>query len=725
MEKIRTEETTQITNKAKTKLEQLLAENSRLKEILISSNNESEVNSSLKEWSTYELQKNKQAYMFYKNEVSGRKIYEKLTQKETAAIRILDYIDHSNIIYDDLNVKNKRIINNPFKILWLAAKYGTGGGKYFFFADMLELFRQFSGTEYPLPSKQQVENWMEKHPSGLDENIIIKRGKNKERIINIIIELIDSGKIKSRKYVFDHDMTHEKKKEKVNEWWNTKRFHIKFSARDPEMLNRMLNYSLDSETMTVLRDAEKKGIPFFVNPYYLSLLDTDKRKKSYADSAIRAYMLYSRNFVNEFGNIIAWEKEDIVEPGKPNAAGWILPTAHNIHRRYPEVAILIPESMGRACGGLCSSCQRMYDFQNGNLNFDFKSLIPNEKWPEKQKKLLNYFETDKELKDILITGGDAFMSSDKTLDELLNAVCEMAQRKRENNKLKSEKSAEIIRVRLGSRLPVYLPQRITPKLIKVLSDFRKKGSEAGIKQFIIQTHFESAMEITPEVKKAVRKIIKAGWIVTNQLVFTAAASRRGHTNKLRKVLNNIGVITYYTFSVKGYMENYHSFATNARAVQEQIEEKKIGRIPDKYIDFLKSNQLDAGNIVENINLIRDMENLPFLATDRNVLNLPGVGKSLTFRTVGITRRGRRILKFDHDTTRNHSPVIEQMDNIIIIESKPVGEYLRQLSHMGEDPDEYKTIWGYSIGETEPRFPAFEYPEKPDNSYEENRQPVLV
>jgi lysine 2,3-aminomutase len=68
-----------------------------------------------------------------------------------------------------------------------------------------------------------------------------------------------------------------------------------------------------------------------------------------------------------------------VKDGEPNAAGWILPEGHNIHRRYPEVAILIPDSMGRACGGLCSSCQRMYDFQSGHLNFNLEKLAPRKK----------------------------------------------------------------------------------------------------------------------------------------------------------------------------------------------------------------------------------------------------------------------------------------------------------------------------------------------------------
>lgn len=76
-------------------------------------------------------------------------------------------------------------------------------------------------------------------------------------------------------------------------------------------------------------------------------------------------------------------KEDAVEDGKPNAAGWLLPDGHNIHRRYPDVAILIPDSMGRACGGLCASCQRMYDFQSERLNFNFEELKPKESWDKR------------------------------------------------------------------------------------------------------------------------------------------------------------------------------------------------------------------------------------------------------------------------------------------------------------------------------------------------------
>ena len=218
------------------------------------------------------------------------------------------------------------------------------------------------------------------------------------------------------------------------------------------------------------------------------------------------------------------------------------------------------------------------------------------------------------------------------------------------------------------------------------------------------------MEVTPEVRDSIRHLISAGWTVTNQLVFTTAASRRGHTSKLRKVLNDVGVLTYYTFTVKGYMENNFNFCPNARAVQEQIEEKVLGFIPEEYYDEIKEFPVDAENMQENINALRQKANIPFLSTDRNVLNLPGVGKILTYRVIGITRYGRRTLEFDHDPTRVHSPIIHKMGKVIIIESKAISEYLSQLAELGENPGEYESIWGYSMGETEPRIPVYEYPE---------------
>ncbi len=696
--------------------QKLMRENPKLEEIMRSSRNETEALIGVRNWVLDSIDGRSNVLDYYKGKENGRAAFNRLEWKDYAAIRILDYIDNAGRQFEDLNLRGEIAVSNPIKLTWLAVNRGSGGAKPYFFEDMLQLFRQFRGVlERALPSRAQVKEWMERFPSGLDPRIIRLREENRERIIRILIKKMDEGQITHAGFEFEAGLSDEQKFEQMNLWWQDRHFHLKFAVRDPDLLNELLGNSLDPDTMKILYDARDAGIPFFVNPYYLSLLHV--RVPYFAiggDLGIRDYVLYSRQLVEEFGHVVAWEKEDQVRPGEPNAAGWILPTAHSLHRRYPDVAILIPETMGRACAGLCTSCQRMFDFQNGNLNFNLDKLAPKESWPALLQKLMDYWENDSQLRDILITGGDALMSTDKSLKRILDTVYDMAKRKRKANEARrdGEKYAELLRVRLGTRLPVYLPQRITPELVKILREFKERGAEIGIKQFLIQTHFESPMEITPDARDAVARLLSAGWTVTNQAVFTAPVSRRGHTAKLRRMLNSIGVLPYYTFSVKGYMENSSAFATNARAVQEQIEEKVFGRIPGEYYDWIKRFPEEAERMVENIDSLKESANLPFLASDRNVLNLPGVGKSLTYRVIGITRYGRRILEFDHDATRAHSPILEQMGKIVIIESKSIAEYLQQLESMGEEIAEYESIWGYSLGETEKRVPIYEYPPYP-------------
>jgi lysine 2,3-aminomutase len=695
-------------------LKQLLSENPAFDEILRNSKNETEVVVGVADWIEKTLKDRKDAFKFYHAKHPTRELFNNLKWRDYAIIRILDYIDHAGKEYPDLNLRGEIAVSNPMRLIWLAANKGTGGAKPGFFTDMIQLFRQLREDKRSLmPSREKVEEWMDNYPAGTDPRIVQLREENKQRIIRILINKLEKGELKSVKYSFEEGDSDARKLEKMERWWGMHKFHLHFAFRSPDLLNEMLDHSLDPDTMKILYEADKAGIPFFVNPYYLSLLHVRVPYFAVgADLAIRHYILYSKKLVKEFGNIVAWEKEDAVKPGEPNAAGWILPSHNNVHRRYPEVAILIPDSMGRACGGLCSSCQRMYDFQSGRLNFNLEKLIPGEKWPEKLKRLMKYYEEDAQLRDILITGGDAFMSSDKTIKNILDEIYAMAGRKRENNKSLPEgaKKAEIVRVRFGTRMPVYLPQRITPDLAKILSEFREKALKIGISQFIIQTHFISPMEVTPEANIAIQRLIAAGWIVTNQLVFTTGASRRGHSAKLRKVLNDVGILPYYTFTVKGYMENNFSFTPNARVVQEELEEKVYGQVPPDQYATIKDFSAEAKNSVENIDALRRYLNIPFLATDRNVLNLPGVGKSLTFRVIGITRYGRRILEFDHDETRIHSPIIHKMGKVIIIESKSIHEYLSQLEGIGELREDYDGLFGYSLGQTEQRMPLYEYPE---------------
>ena len=594
------------------------------------------------------------------------------------------------------------------------------------FIELFQLFKRLQGESVPLPSPQRIKSRNDRWDTGLDEEVREMRDENKERMLHLLIQKIENRKSKpSVRFHFEEGMSYEEKYQLVSKWWGDFRFHLSMAVKSPAELNRFLGNSLSSETMYLLNRARKKGMPFFATPYYLSLLNVTGY--GYNDEAIRSYILYSPRLVETYGNIRAWEKEDIVEAGKPNAAGWLLPDGHNIHRRYPEVAILIPDTMGRACGGLCASCQRMYDFQSERLNFEFETLRPKESWDSKLRRLMTYFEQDTQLRDILITGGDALMSQNKTLRNILEAVYRMAVRKQRANleRPEGEKYAELQRVRLGSRLLAYLPMRINDELVDILREFKEKASAVGVKQFIIQTHFQTPLEVTPEAKEAIRKILSAGWIITNQLVYTVAASRRGHTTRLRQVLNSLGVVCYYTFSVKGFNENYAVFAPNSRSMQEQQEEKIYGQMtPEQAEELYKIletkvstgiNEEDSKEDADTAKQIRRFlrkHHLPFLATDRSVLNLPAIGKSMTFQLVGLTEEGKRILRFEHDGTRHHSPIINQMGQIYIVENKSLAAYLRQLSKMGEDPEDYASIWSYTKGETEPRFSLYEYPDFP-------------
>ena len=578
------------------------------------------------------------------------------------------------------------------------------------FVDLFHLFRRLGGEEIPQPSPQRVRNRTERWLSGQDEEVRAIRADNRERMLHLLVQKIENRKSKTpSRYLFAEGMTYDEKYRQVAAWWGDFRFQLAMAVKSPSELNRFLAGSLSSETMYLLSKARKKGMPFFATPYYLSLLDVTG--DGYDDAAIRSYILYSPQLVETYGQIRAWEREDVVEAGKPNAAGWLLPDGHNIHRRYPEVAILIPDTMGRACGGLCASCQRMYDFQSERLNFEFEALRPKESWDHKLRRLMNYFEEDTQLRDILITGGDALMSQNKTLQNILEAVYRMAYRKRRANEARpdGEKYAELQRVRLGSRLPAYLPMRVNDGLVEILREFREKASAVGVKQFIIQTHFQTPLEVTPEAEEAIRKILSAGWLITNQLVYTVAASRRGHTTRLRQVLNSLGVVCYYTFSVKGFEENRAVFTPNSRSLQEQHEEKIYGRLTAEQASELDALLADGHDTAAKLRRFMRKYRLPFLATDRSVLNLPAIGKSMTFRLVGLTPEGRRILRFDHDRTRRHSPIIDRMGEIFIVENKSVAAYLRQIGKMGEDPEDYASIWNYTRGETEPRFGLYEYP----------------
>jgi len=359
-------------------LRTLLRENPRLESILRNSNNPAEARIGIREWVLQELTDRVQALAYYEGRAKDRAAFEALSWSDYAAIRLLDYVDNEGFELKDLNLRGAIAVSRPIRQLWLAVNRGTGGANQDFFHDVLYLFRQFSDrTARHIPTRDETEAWMKRYPSWLDPRIVALREENHNRILNIIIDRMDRGDIKSERYKFAPAMSRTEKLDQALEWWNEMQFHLLFAVRSPQLLNEMLGNSLDPDTMSVLYKARAAGIPFFVNPYYLSLLHVRVPYFAIgADLAIRHYVFYTKQLVEEFGHIRAWEKEDEIQHGKPNAAGWLLPPYDNVHRRYPNVAILIPDTTGRACGGLCSCCQRMYGFQHGQLNFDSRNSSP-------------------------------------------------------------------------------------------------------------------------------------------------------------------------------------------------------------------------------------------------------------------------------------------------------------------------------------------------------------
>ena len=630
--------------------------------------------------------------------------------QQQAISQMLLLLENEGNEFEDPNRNNQKFKSQPFFWLWQTINGDNSFATSDFFDDMLDLIkRTYTPQNINTIAGETLLSRMNKIPKAMDAEVLKARIESKQRVMKGLITIIENSKNVHKIYHFTDEQTIDEKLNTVAKWWNDYRFHLRYAIQNLEQLRLTTNNQLPEEVMRNFENGVKKGIPIFINPYFLSLVHIGPNGELSADDrTIRDYIFNSKDLVDTFGKIKAWEKEDIIEDGKPNAAGWLLPEGDSVHRRYPEVAIFIPEGRGRACAGLCVSCQRMYGFQKGSLNFDLEKMDKKADRSQQRHDIFDYFENDSHLRDILITGGDSFMNTDARLKTILDDFYNVALRKKQNSESISVdgRIAMFQRVRLGTRILAYLPQRVGDELVKILKEFKEKAVKLGIKQFVIQTHFETTMELTPEAIKTIELLRETGWIIVNQQVFTAASSRRSHSMQLRRELNKLGVLPYYTFAVKGFKENRENFTPLARVAQEVYEEKVYGKPQkDRSVEF----HADPKNNHLLFKQIEEEEKLPFVATDRSLMNLPAVGKSLSYYQVGITMDGRRILSFEHDKFRNHSPVVHHSERVIIVEAKSIACYLRQLQTMGENVSDYSGIYSYSNAETERRSEAFEYP----------------
>jgi len=303
-----------------------------------------------------------------------------------------------------------------------------------------------------------------------------------------------------------------------------------------------------------------------------------------------------------------------------------------ITRRYAMICILKPYN---TCAQICVYCQRNWEIDNC---LDSKAMASRQQLED----AFTYIEEHPTLKEVLITGGDPLIMSDDRLKEILDRLAGVPH---------------IERIRFGTRTPVVLPMRITSELAELLASY----CEPGRRDICIVTHFEHPYEVTLESAEAVDKLRKQGLSVLNQCVFTFANSRRFEQASLRRILRLIGVDPYYTFVTKGKEETNWYRVPIARVRQERHEEARL--TPGTW------------------------------RTDDTIFNVPRLGKNYINRQqdhslIAMLPDGRRVYEF-HPWEKKMALI-----DTYIYTDVSIYEYLQRLQEIGENIDDYSTIWYY-------------------------------
>ena len=303
-----------------------------------------------------------------------------------------------------------------------------------------------------------------------------------------------------------------------------------------------------------------------------------------------------------------------------------------ITRRYPAIVILKPYN---SCPQICVYCQR-----NWEIN---QPMAPNAMaGKEAIENAMQWIEKHPAIREVLITGGDPFMLTDNQVERLLARLAVIPH-------------VDVIRI--GTRTPVTLPMRITENLVRVLAKFR----QIIRRDISIVTHIEHPYEITLDTARAVDLLRRAGIGVYNQQVYTFYVSRRFETASLRMLLKRIGVDPYYTFVPKGKEETNMYRVPLARILQEQKEEARL--IPG------------------------------MRRTDEAVYNVPGLGKNYIRARqhrdlLTVMPNGSRVYEF-HPWEMNVSHCQTYLATDV-----PILDYLLRLQEIGENIQDYGSIWFY-------------------------------
>lgn len=311
--------------------------------------------------------------------------------------------------------------------------------------------------------------------------------------------------------------------------WQNWQWQMKHRITEVTTLTRLLHLQA-SELAEIATTAQTYR--WAVSPYYLSLITPDN-----LHDPIRLQALPSvQELDNSFG------EEDPMGEAQTSPAPCIT-------RRYPDRLIINVTNM---CAMYCRHCQRRRNIGETDRH-ESKSRL---------SIALDYIRQNPEIRDVLITGGDALLLSDQTLDWLLS-------------ELHAIPHVEI--KRLGTRVPVTLPMRITEELANILALYPP---------IYINTQFNHPQEITLDSKQALDRLVAAGVVLGNQAVLLKGINNTPSVmKKLNQELLKVRVRPYYIFHAKNVKGTRHFVPRiqEGLTIMEQLRGQTSGLAIPTYI----------------------------------------------------------------------------------------------------------------------------------------------
>ncbi|MFO0978399.1 MAG: KamA family radical SAM protein [Planctomycetaceae bacterium] len=244
--------------------------------------------------------------------------------------------------------------------------------------------------------------------------------------------------------------------------WDDWRWQSRHRIKTLDQFERMLE--LSTEERDVLSDGGTL-LPTAVTPYYMSLLDPDNPLQALRKTVVPT----TREFVRTPG-----EADDpLGEDGHSPVPGLV--------HRYPDRVLLLPLDF---CSTYCRYCTRSRVVGHGEIQPNVQRL----------EAIFHYLEETTQVRDVLISGGDPLALSDDKLDWILG-------------RLRAIPHIEFVRI--GTKMPAVLPQRITPELCNVLRKYHPLW---------MSLHFLHPDECTPEAKNACARLADTGIPLGSQTV---------------------------------------------------------------------------------------------------------------------------------------------------------------------------------------------------------------